>query len=279
MTLVFLHIPKAGGNTFLQYMLPNFDEDRRFDVNLGLDYPKRLHELETLPETTKTKLDLIYGHLPFGVHQWIPQSCRYITFLRDPVDRVASHYFFVREQTRHPLHDAVVSRRMSLADYVNSGLSGELNNGMTRLLCGEADSDSLRGHADVSETHLNAALKHISEHFDAVCFVEQFDRSLRLLSRLYGWPERQIRRKNVTKNRTPTNQLSDSDRQAVEDANELDRTLYQQALQRFDQCCAENQIIDAADQLVTPHTPGKLPKSFVHRILAVLGLTDQRRQR
>jgi hypothetical protein len=34
------------------------------------------------------------GHVPYSVYrQYLPQGTRYVTFLRDPVDRVVSRYY------------------------------------------------------------------------------------------------------------------------------------------------------------------------------------------
>ncbi|MCA9140111.1 MAG: sulfotransferase family 2 domain-containing protein [Planctomycetales bacterium] len=238
-TTIFLHIPKAGGNSLLEFLRPNYPEDAHFDVSLGLKYVDRLNELETMPAEQQSRFRFISGHLPFGIHQFLPQQSRYITVLRDPIDRVVSHYYFVREQRKHPLHDAVMSKNMTVADYVTSGLSGELNNGMVRLICGRAESDSLRGHAPCEDGDLRIALDHLRDHFEVVGLLEQIDATQQLLSRVFGWPERSSVRKNKTKVRKSTASLKKKEREIIASHNAMDIELYRWASERFENDCAK----------------------------------------
>ncbi len=49
-------------------------------------------------------IHLLGGHLPFGIYQYLPSDSRYITFLRDPVERTLSHYYRARSvRKRNPI--------------------------------------------------------------------------------------------------------------------------------------------------------------------------------
>ena len=237
MTLVFLHVPKAGGNSMLDFLLPNFSEEVRFDVNQGLNYVERLKELSNLDDSTKRSLELVYGHLPYGVHQWLPQECQYFTVLRDPVDRVASHYYYVKEQPTHPLFEAVVGSGMTLAEYATSDLSGELSNGMTRLICGREQADSIRGHAACRDSDLNEAIEHLDRHFAVVGLLEKLPQTYQVLSKEFGWPRREVVRKNKTRQRKPLEKLDRKSREAIVQSNEMDLELYRWAKVRFEKQC------------------------------------------
>lgn len=241
-TLVFLHIPKAGGNSLNAFLLPNFSVEEIFDVNEGLDYANRLAALSHLPEDRRRSLRLVYGHLPFGVHQDLPNRCRYFTVLRHPVDRITSHYYFVKEQRKHPLHDAVVSQNLTLAEYATSGLTGELNNGMTRLISGRAESDSLRGHAPCQSDELQRALDHLDEHFDVIGLLEHIDASLQLLSSVYQWPNQKAVIRNRTKSRRPVDAIRREDREAILSMNEMDMKLYEWGKAHFSEQCRRRGI-------------------------------------
>ena len=47
---------------------------------------------------------ILYGHVPLGIREYLPQhvaasrELRYFTFLRDPVDRMLSHFFAIRDR-------------------------------------------------------------------------------------------------------------------------------------------------------------------------------------
>jgi hypothetical protein len=45
-------------------------------------------------------ITFVVGHMPHGICQFMREGCRYATVLRDPVDRVLSHYHYL--QYKHP---------------------------------------------------------------------------------------------------------------------------------------------------------------------------------
>jgi len=48
--------------------------------------------------------------------------------LRNPIDWIISHYYYVRRIPRHYLYNRVVSQNMNLEEYVMSGILSEINN-------------------------------------------------------------------------------------------------------------------------------------------------------
>ena len=240
-TLIFLHVPKAAGSSFVKILHSNYSESVRFDVSAGGRYVDNLEILREMSPARKDELRVVYGHLPFGVHELLPQQSQYISILRNPIDRIVSHYYFVREQPKHYLHSAVVGQNLSLAEYVQSGLSGELTNGMTRLLSGRPSQDSLRGHDPCTEEDFFAAVRHIHHHFSAVGIVEQYDRSLSLFCRMFGWKNTARTRLNVTRSRVALSSLDNRTLRIIEEHNAYDLELYAMVLQRFEtQCNALN---------------------------------------
>ena len=76
------------------------------------------------------------GHMGFGLHDYLPQGASYITMLRDPIDRIVSHYYYVLQNQGHYLHKEVAGKGLSLEQFADSALSTELDNGQTRVLAG-----------------------------------------------------------------------------------------------------------------------------------------------
>lgn len=104
--------------------------------------------------------------------------------LRDPIDRVISHYYHVINRPKHYLYKAVTSRNMNLAEYVRSGLSHEANNGQVRQISGvEA---VFFDREPVSPGVLDVAKRNLSEHFHGVGLLERYDESLILFKKLLG---------------------------------------------------------------------------------------------
>jgi hypothetical protein len=163
-----------------------------------------------------------------GIHHFEP-SVRYVTCLRSPVSRIVSHYHHAKNTPDHYLHTPIHERDMTLADYVRSGLSRELSNGMTRLL-GEVPYEI----ETVGEDALVRAKETIARRFDAVLLTEQFDAGLLLLAeKLQMATPYYVRRKVGRENRDRV-ALSDEDRSVVEEENQLDLQLYEWVRERFE---------------------------------------------
>ena len=96
-----------------------------------------LAEFAALPAEARERPRLILGHTVFGLHEHVPRPSTYITILREPRSLVESQYAYVLRTPGHRLHDA--ARRMSMAEYIESGIAQEMNNSQTRALAGLAD--------------------------------------------------------------------------------------------------------------------------------------------
>src|SRR5215831_12159156 len=118
--LVFLHIPKAGGTTMSRIL------ERQYCLagSYWTEWNRpSLQAFMELPQQHRAKIRLVYGHLGFGVHEFLPRPARYLTLLRDPIERAISHYYFIRRTPRHPIYREVMSQRMTLLDYIKSPVS------------------------------------------------------------------------------------------------------------------------------------------------------------
>ena len=75
---------------------------------------------------------------------------------------------------------------------------------------------------------------NISTHFSVVGFTERFDETLILFKRSFGWRVDGYSRRNVGKNRPATEQVPIDTLRLLEDLNQLDIQLYENAVTRFD---------------------------------------------
>src|SRR5438552_56568 len=91
--VLFLHIPKTAGKTFRSTLSVNYP--RRETIHLDiLDRPLD-KEMEAIPAEARARARLVWGHMPYGVHAYVPRTCEYVTVLREPVARAVSTYKYI----------------------------------------------------------------------------------------------------------------------------------------------------------------------------------------
>ena len=103
-----------------------------------------------------------------------------------------SHYYYVLQEPRHYLHGDIAGGRMSLAEYVASGITTEVDNGQTRLLAGEELSQQPHGESATpfgrcDRGMLDLAKARLAHNFAVVGVSERFDEAVVLMQRALGW--------------------------------------------------------------------------------------------
>lgn len=234
-TVCFLHVPKTAGRTLEAILERYYPADVTYDV-YG-EIPQAIARLRSLPIRAKRRLRLVKGHYGFGLHECLPQPVTYITFLRDPIERIISHYYYVRRDPTHPLHETLRARDMTLREYVTGGHSVELDNGQVRLLSGEEQAHAF---GRCPARLLEQAKQNIERHFALVGLVERFDESLVLLQHIFGWTDVRYRKRNVTKNRTTQARIPQATLDAIWQHNQLDFKLHAYARRRLERALAQH---------------------------------------
>ena len=107
----------------------------------------------------------------------------------------------------------------------------ELFNLQTSMVAGDEWDDPER---PADRAALERAKQNLRSHFDVVGLTEQFDTSLRLLRRRFGWKVRFYTRKNVTRRKDQIDDLDPETHSLLREANALDIELYQFARELFD---------------------------------------------
>lgn len=218
-TILFLHIPKAAGTTLTNALLPNFS------ASSVLQFPGG-RPLDELSAKERARLQLVYGHFEYGVHELLSQPSEYVTLLREPVDRVISLYCFIRREPRHRLHASLKAEDVSLEEFLDQQLTREIDNHQTRLLSG-----ARLPFGELTRTHLERAKRNLARC--AVVGVQhRFEEFFASVQQRYALRIRPVR-----------NELVAPQRIGVDD---LDRTVYEKiaALNQFDA-----ELFDFADSL------------------------------
>ena len=207
--LLHLHIPKTGGTTLKKLLERQlFSDDavpsdvdpniKRYYQQGVFYYPRGMEErhrrgsidpsldpeipsdiIHTLRDPT---LRAVLGHFSFGIHSHIERPAKYITLLRNPIDRVLSLYFHILKWPRTELQKRIAREEMSLEQFVTASGYLQADNGQTRRLAGHEPTFGC-----CSEELLEAAKKNLADHI-TVGLTERFDESVVLFRRTFGWP-------------------------------------------------------------------------------------------
>nr|WP_272506048.1 sulfotransferase family 2 domain-containing protein [Salinibacter ruber] len=229
--VAFIHIPKTAGTTFHTILRKQYGQSSIAAVRAFT--PDELEaQMQSLGVADRADPDVeaVSGHMIFGAHRYLDGPLQYLTFVREPVSRVISDYYYVRRTPDHDFYDPVVTENYSLADYVVSGITIYTNNVQTRMISGIGrDVD----FGDCTSDMLDRALHNLDEHFAGIGLTERFDESVTLMQRKLGWSLPMYKTRNRTKKRPGRAEIPDATRTLIREHNALDLKLYQYAKERF----------------------------------------------
>jgi hypothetical protein len=219
---IFLHMPKSAGTTFRHHIENNFSSEEI----LGLYHADR-HKLtrddvfakvSAFSVAQKQKLRVVYGHeVYYGVHELLDRPSRYVTFLRDPIEKTISFYNYrmqqgIRKKQIDEAHLPSFEEWLQGSPGMHDGMLGDL------VKYGFADG------YDVSEPSLRA----IVDKFYFIGTTESFDDDA-----LFLYHEMGVRRFFRDQNKSQR-YLSPADlervRPLITEKTPLDRRVYEHAV-------------------------------------------------
>lgn len=211
--LISIHIPKTAGTSFRNSLCAVYGQKGvvRLDIGLVRQETRVREELYTdaaLPPETR----VLHGHFSYPLLTArfdIPTGLPVITWLRDPVERVISNYFYLARRLREELDEErkglniLKKMQRSLREYV---LYEPSQNRMSKFLEGLELGDLF-----------------------FVGLVEHYDQDIRSLAGKLDWAQTPVFHHNRTGNNRP--EVSAEDRALIRSLNARDVELYERALE------------------------------------------------
>jgi len=219
-----MHIQKTGGTSITEAVRPHY----RNDIVSHGDYLE--HDTASLKN-----IRFISGHFGFEYARLFMDGRYSFTFLRDPVERILSLYYFSR--TRDPAEFPIyrVAHEMDLAAYLRAGFDREdvntylWNQQAWQLACGWNDPQQRQMPDFTEEQILERAKAHVMQ-LNYIGFVESIAVDSKvILAKLHVPLPESLVPANLTPERPHRGDLPAATIRLAEELTRLDAALYAHA--------------------------------------------------
>ncbi|HPK09415.1 MAG TPA: sulfotransferase family 2 domain-containing protein [Saprospiraceae bacterium] len=209
--LISIHIPKTAGTSFLKTLRDEYQYLEVVRMDLHHKNESLINMVPINDAFVSKQPKVIHGHFKISELEALislPKQYKLITWLRNPVERVISNYYYLSKRLHEELDEK--KRRLNILAKMEKSLieyaSLEMNrNRMSKFLAGLQLED-----------------------FDFIGIVENYEDDLILLSELMGWQA--TKKFTVNKTGSTKKQVPDELQSLIAELNRDDMQLYQQAL-------------------------------------------------
>lgn len=226
---IFVHIPKTAGMTFRKIL------DRQFAASqiqkIGPDFQASIDQIKNLAAAEKARISCVSGHVPYGIHHsFSGRNVYYLSFVRNPVDRAVSEYFYFKKRPELlPMIGLDQSCTLTPQIYLQHIATTGMGNFQTRILSGYGDMINggvLPPYKPIPETTETDLLDTIQKKISFIGSVALFDESLLLMQEKFGWRSIRYISRNVAKSDPAKQELRQTLSDEIQRLNPFDTALY-----------------------------------------------------
>jgi hypothetical protein len=208
---ISLHIPKSAGTSFQSTLTQIYGSEQVARLDIKPQIQKvLLHGIEINNPVNLMQFKVLHGHFSIQhLYQHFPylQDFPLVTWLRNPIDRVLSNYYYLNEilvgfLEEHEQNRTVLDKMMkTLDEFIHSDINRNLI------------------HKHLAGYSLN--------QFEFIGIVENYENDLAQMAKHFSWPHLISKKVNVSKFHP---KIDDTLRKTIELLNEKDMAIYQEAL-------------------------------------------------
>lgn len=218
--IFFIHIPKTAGTTFYEYIKHNHDvflkpkietvdnkeplfknilnEKGKIAIRLPGGYHSSsqvLDLIKNMSDESKQKISFIGGHTGYGIHEYFTQKVDYISFVRDPRERLISDFKEHHKKGRF-FYEELKKSDFSFERYVELVKEHQLDNILTRQLAGGFNT-----LIEAKYNDKNIMLAKAIENLPEITFFNQshFDDAIKMISEKFKFKQQKFSSKNISK--------------------------------------------------------------------------------
>lgn len=213
--LISIHIPKTAGTSFRNTLKAVYGEDHVIRLDIKDSKLVVLDNVIFGASTLPISVNVIHGHFSFSnliATFPIDPSTPLITWLRDPVERVISNYYYLQQQLSK-------EETIEQDDKIFKGVNILSNGNLSLLEYARLEKSRNRMSRFLDGCELS--------DFTFIGIQEFYSEDLKELSILLNWPQVQEFHHNTTENRHNVDALV---RAEIEALNLIDVDIYQNAL-------------------------------------------------
>jgi len=274
-TVLFLHIPKAGGSTLQSCIYDSVHHDlgeksagqpelngEVYFYPIGFFKDPGLEPSGNVKNAVSvSRLKAVLGHFSYGIHRYTSTPIAYVTLLRDPVERVISLYYHL---VTYGLWRADIGLGTFAQTCPAEGWTAELSrwyrgraHALSQPFSEEefrqasrtiVDNDQTRRIAGVEPRFgecdrqtLQQAVDNLMD-FDVVGLVERFDESLLMMIRRFGWNAKlKYLPRLLNRSKPKREEIPAPVRELIQERNTLDLELYRRGQERFEKALARQE--------------------------------------
>lgn len=237
---LFLHIQKTAGSSIVDLARLAYGSDEvishgdylRGLANKGLD--EIVDARGQSPEDFRSK-SFVSGHFGFDFARPLLTDRYSFTFLRDPVERVLSYYYFCLTRDPQEYDIYALAQELTLDRFLTLGLKRPglkaciWNNQAWQLANGYGNSNGRNILCFSPEEILDLAIRHLDD-FSYVGFAETFEKDRdHIMTALGIVPPKEKIVSNANPGRPTSKDLPSSTLSLLDELTHLDRVLYKEA--------------------------------------------------